>query len=87
VQRTGAYDLNHSFEANVKTMPGMDMNMHMTNNTDTNTMVGAESSTPAFDSFAWLAIGLSLIVASGSAFYLKKSKQQLRQTNKALKKG
>jgi hypothetical protein len=42
---------------------------------------------PAFDSFAWLAIGLSLAVSAASAYYFRKSKQQLEGTLKTLKEG
>ena len=39
---------------------------------------------PAFDSFAWLAIGLSIAVGAGSAYYFRKSKKQLEGTLKTL---
>jgi hypothetical protein len=41
-------------------------------------------SPPAFDSFAWLAIGLSVAVGAGTAYYFRKSKQQLEGTLKTL---
>jgi hypothetical protein len=39
---------------------------------------------PELDSFAWLAIGLSVVVSVGSAYYFKKSKRQLECTLKML---
>jgi hypothetical protein len=44
----------------------------------------SESPPPSFDSFAWLAIGLSVIVGAGSVYYFKKSKQQIENTLKRL---
>ena len=38
-----------------------------------------------FDSFAWLAIGLAAAVIFGSAFYYRRSKQELRKTVEMLK--
>jgi putative copper export protein len=111
VQRIGAYDLNHSFEANLgatssehenmdmnaDTNMNMNMNMSKENHeTDTSTSTSdadateneldssSSSSPPAFDSFAWLAIGLSVAVSAGSAYYFRKSKQQLEGTLKTL---
>lgn len=87
VQRTGAYDLHQSFEAAVQSGSGMNMDMDgMHDNAGGANKEEAEPA-PAFDSFAWLAIGLSAAVAAGSAYYFKKSKQQLRQTIELLKKG
>jgi copper transport protein len=94
VQRIGAYDLNHSFDVTLgasSSHENMDMsaNMNMQTKdhdaaiTSTNTTApGAESEPPppAFDSFAWLAIGLSVAVGAVSAYYFKKSKQQLKDT-------
>ncbi|HZB80881.1 MAG TPA: hypothetical protein VE264_06370, partial [Nitrososphaera sp.] len=39
---------------------------------------------PALDSFAWLAIGLSIAVGAASAYYFRKSKQQLQGTLRTL---
>ncbi len=66
---------------------GMDMGSKGSNSTN-NAMAGSESAVapPAFDSFAWLAIGLSIAVVVGSAFYFMRSKKQLRQTIKLLEK-
>ena len=87
VQRLNAYDLNHSFEANLAASSDMN-NMDMGNYSNRNnaTMVIAEPAPPAFDSFAWLAIGLSIAVAAISTFYFKRSKQQLRQSVKLFEK-
>jgi copper transport protein len=71
-----------------------DMNMQMqdrdagTTSTKTNAQedqLESPSPPPAFDSFAWLAIGLSVAVGFGSAYYFKKSKHQLENTLKILK--
>jgi hypothetical protein len=40
---------------------------------------------PRFDSFAWLAIVLAAAVVFGSAFYYRRSKQELRKTVEMLK--
>jgi copper transport protein len=105
VQRMGAYDLNHSFEASLEAISdhenmdmSTDMNMHMeaheasnaTTNANTNAIENeidpsssssSSSSNPsALDSFAWLAIGLSIAVGVASAYYFRKSKQQLQST-------
>jgi hypothetical protein len=105
VQRIGAYDLNHSFEANLGASSdheNMDMSAEMNMNledheADTATSANTESTEneseplssspqppPAFDSFAWLAIGLSVAVGAGSAYYFRKSKKQLEGTLKTL---
>jgi copper transport protein len=103
VQRIGAYDLNHSFDATLGTSSdhesmnmGTDMNMHIEDHeASTATMTSAntnatedefESSAarPALDSFAWLAVGLSIAVGAASAYYFRKSKQQLQSTLKTL---
>jgi hypothetical protein len=109
VQRIGAYDLNHSFEANLgassahenmdmgaDTNMNMNMNMNMedheagtstsTSDADAteNELESPTSSPRAFDSFAWLAIGLSVAVVAGSAYYFRKSKKQLEGTLKTL---
>ncbi|HZB81207.1 MAG TPA: CopD family protein, partial [Nitrososphaera sp.] len=86
VQRIGAYDLNHSFDATLETSSdhesmnmGADMNMHVedheastatTTSANTNATEGELESPPAppaLDSFAWLAIGLSIAVGAASA--------------------
>jgi copper transport protein len=100
VQRIGAYDLNHSFDATIGASSShdnmdmsADMNMQMqdheagTTSTNSNAQEDELESPPpppAFDSFAWLAIGLSVAVGVGSAYYFKKSKQQLKNTLKTL---
>jgi copper transport protein len=98
VQRIGAYDLNHSFDATIEASPNhenMDMITDMNIQTQHNTSSGSttnnnaqeaelESPPPAFDSFAWLALGLSVAVGVGSGYYFKKSKQQLEDTLRTL---
>jgi copper transport protein len=103
VQRIGAYDLNHSFDATLGTSSdhesmnmGADMNMHVedheastatTTSANTNATEGELESPPAppaLDSFAWLAIGLSIAVGAASAYYFRKSKQQLQGTLRTL---
>lgn len=103
VQRIGAYDLNHSFDAALGASSdhenmdmGTNMNMHeedheaSTATTSANTTATEDelespaSPPPTFDSFAWLAIGLSIAVGAGSAYYFRKSKQQLKNTLKTL---
>src|SRR5919109_582153 len=73
---------------------GADMNVQMqdheagTTSTKTNAQevqLESPSPPPAFDSFAWLAIGLSVAVGFGSAYYFKKSKHQLENTLEILK--
>jgi hypothetical protein len=107
VQRIGAYDLNHSFDAALGISSdhqnmdmSQEMNMHTedheaststTTTTTTSTSTNATevelespSAPPAFDSFAWLAIVLSIVVGTGSAYYFRKSKKQLEGTLKTL---
>jgi copper transport protein len=104
VQRIGAYDLNHNFEAILGANSdhenmdmGADMNMDMnmeSHEASTSTTSDADTmenelesySPPAFDSFAWLAIGLSVAVGVGSAYYFRKSKKQLEGTIKTLER-
>jgi copper transport protein len=101
VQRIGAYDLNHSFDATLGTSSdhesmnmGADMNMHVedheasTATTSANTNATEDElespAPPTLDSFAWLAIGLSIAVGAASAYYFRKSKQQLQGTLRTL---
>jgi len=57
----------------------------ITSDTDaTENVLDSSPSPPAFDSFAWLAIGLSVAVGVGSAYYFRKSKNQLEGTLKTL---
>jgi hypothetical protein len=74
----------------------MDMNTDRNMQTQHNTSSGSTTNNvaqeaelespppPAFDSFAWLALGLSVAVGVGSAYYFKKSKQQLEDTLRTL---
>jgi copper transport protein len=97
VQRIGAYDLNHSFDATLGTSSDHEsMNMHVedheastatTTSADTNAIedeLESPPAPPALDSFAWLAIGLSIAVGTASAYYFRKSKQQLQGTLRTL---
>jgi hypothetical protein len=71
-----------------------DMNMQMqdheagTTSTNSNALEDELESpappAPAFDSFAWLAVGLSVAVGAVSTYYFKKSKKQLENTIKIL---
>lgn len=77
---------------------GADMNMNMheedheastattstTTNATENELAESPTAPPELDSFAWLAIGLSLAVGVASAYYFRKSKQQLEGTLKRL---
>ena len=98
--KDGAYHLNHSFDATIGASTShdnmdmsADMNMQMqdheggTTSTNSNAQEDELESPPpppAFDSFAWLAIGLSVAVGVGSAYYFKKSSEQLKNTLKTL---
>jgi putative copper export protein/methionine-rich copper-binding protein CopC len=57
-----------------------------TNTNATEDELESPSAPPAFDSFAWLAIGLSIVVGAGSAFYFRKSKKQLEGTLETLER-
>jgi copper transport protein len=75
---------------------GADTNMHMEDHeASTATTISANTNAtedelespsvpPALDSFAWLAIGLSIAVGAASAYYFRKSKQRLQGTLKTL---
>jgi hypothetical protein len=52
-------------------------NINSANNNSNNNM---EEPMPPFDYFAWLMIGLSAAIVFGSAYYYKRSKQDLRKT-------
>jgi copper transport protein len=84
-QRINAYDLNHSFVANLGNgstttmMPGMATMPGMENNNNPK-----EMPMPSFDSFAALAMGLAAAVAGGSAFYARQSRIQMKKTLAAL---
>jgi copper transport protein len=88
VQRINAYDLNHSFYATIAAGHDMSMDMEGMMEEDSASTVNNQEAepAPAFDSFAWLAIGLAAAVAAGSAYYFKKSRLQLRQTVELLEK-
>ncbi|HEX5519739.1 MAG TPA: hypothetical protein VFX18_04805, partial [Candidatus Nitrosocosmicus sp.] len=96
-QRVNAYDLNNEFDVSVKQKPPLspisspsslsntvrlpNMSASATATDNTNTMNPPEYA-PSFDSFAILAIILSGLVIFGSAYYFRKSKQQLQKTLK-----
>jgi putative copper export protein/methionine-rich copper-binding protein CopC len=96
-QRVNAYDLNNEFDVSVKQKPPLspisspsslsntvrlpNMSASATATDNTNTMNPPEYA-PSFDSFAILAIILSGLVIFGSAYYFRRSKQQLQKTLK-----
>jgi hypothetical protein len=87
VQRINAYDINHGFEVQLTAGHEMDMAEmdHPTEDDSTITESNPEGSTPpTFDSFAILAIGLSVLVIMGSLYFYRKSKKQLEETIRAL---
>jgi putative copper export protein len=86
VQMSGAYDLNHSFEARLTTEHQMDMDESEHDQTHENSNVVEETTpvSPVLDSFAILAIMLSGAVIASSAYFYKKSQKQLSQTIKEL---
>ena len=93
-QRTGAYDVNYEFNLEVNNAPVPSQRMvssvsqtssqPITNGIVNNGMIeynkDVQGLTPAFDPFAWLTIGLSIVVGFGSAYYYKRGKQELRKT-------
>jgi hypothetical protein len=82
VQRIGAYDLNHSFEAELASTHEMDMDeMQGMNDAGMETM-GVER---LFDSFAMMTVGLAAATIGASVLFYKKSSKQLRETVDLLK--
>jgi copper transport protein len=92
-----SFEVNLGAMANHQNMDmSTDMNMHgedhevstattsATTNATENELAESPTAPPELDSFAWLAIGLSLAVGVGSAYYFRKSKQQLEGTLKRL---
>ena len=105
-QRTGAYDLNYDFNANIKQKPTspstlavlpspspnipqlskqqqqqqQQQKLSILGTVSNNNSMNQSESPPSFDSFALLAIVLAGLVIFGSAYYFKKSKQQLKET-------
>jgi copper transport protein len=87
VQRIGAYDLNHRFEAQLAASHEMDMGEmgHTTDHeAESETISEPEPAPPQFDSFAILATGLAGAVIAGSILFYRKSKRQLKETLRTL---
>jgi uncharacterized membrane protein len=81
-QRSDAYDLNHSFEAQLTAAHEMVME-HQQDHESTN-MEEPAPTAPTLDSFAVLTILLSGGVVGASTYFYKKSRDQLHQTVKRL---
>ena len=78
-QRVQDFDLNYEFTAKVTNAPSTPQSTVSVSQT-TNTNNSMQEPPPRFDSFAWLGIVLAAAVIFGSAFYYKRSKQELRKT-------
>jgi hypothetical protein len=78
-QRVQELDLNYEFTAKVTNAPSVPQSTGAANQIANNNN-SMQEPPPRFDSFAWLAIGLALAVVFGSAFYYRRSKQELRKT-------
>jgi putative copper export protein/methionine-rich copper-binding protein CopC len=78
-QRVQDLDLNYQFTAKVTNAPSAPQSAGAVNQT-ANTNTSIQEPPPSFDSFAWLAIVLAAAVIFGSAFYYRRSKQELRKT-------
>ena len=89
-QRPSAYDLNYRFTSNVNetatcivlsdissTVGNSNANMEMGSMSSDN---GIHEAMPVFDSFTVITIGLATIVAVGSFYFYKRSKQVLKKT-------
>ena len=83
-QRVQDLDLNYAFTAKVTNAPSTPQSTGAVSQT-ANTNNNMQESPPRFDSFAWLAIVLAVAVIFGSAFYYRRSKQELRKTVEMLK--
>jgi len=89
-QRPSDYDLNYRFTSNVnETSTGMIpfTSSSTLGNSNASMDMGSMSSDndiketmPVFDSFAVITIGLAIIVAVGSGYFYKRSKQELKKT-------
>jgi copper transport protein len=85
-QRVQDLDLNYEFTAKVTNSPTVPQSTGAVSQTATaNTNTSMQEPPPHFDSFAWLAIVLAAAVIFGSAFYYRRSKQELRKTVEMLK--
>lgn len=78
-QRVQDLDLNYEFMAKVTNAPSAPESTGSANQA-ANSNISMQEPPPRFDSFAWLAIGLALAVVFGSAFYYRRSKQELGRT-------
>ena len=83
-QRVQDLDLNYEFTAKVTNAPSAPQSSGAVNQPP-NTNNSMQEPSPRFDSFAWLVIGLAAAVIFGSAFYYRRSKQELRRTVEMLK--
>jgi hypothetical protein len=83
-QRVQDLDLNYEFTAKVTNAPSVRQSTGAATQA-ANSNNSMQELPPPIDSFAWLAIGLALAVVIGSAFYYRRSKQELRKTIEMLK--
>ena len=83
-QRVQDLDLNYAFTAKVTNAPSAPQSTAADSQTMNNNN-SMQEPPPHFNSFAWLAIGLAAAVIFGSAFYYRRSKQELRKTVEMLK--
>lgn len=79
-QRPSDYDLNYRFTSTVN-QPNNDTGMDPLS---TATKTNIQTHMPPFDGFAILIIALSVLVGIGSAYFYKKSKQELTNTSQTL---
>jgi copper transport protein len=80
-QRLQALDLYYEFTHTVTNAPSVPQSTVAAANANN----GMQEPPPRFDTFAWLAIVLAAAVVFGSAFYYRRSKQELRKTVEMLK--
>jgi copper transport protein len=83
-QRVQDLDLYYEFTGKVTSAPSAPQSTVPVNQA-ANANNSMQEPTPRFDSFAWLAIVLAAAVVFGSAFYYRRSKQELRNTVEMLK--
>ena len=89
-QRPSDYDLNYRFTSNVtdtsigimsgassSSSGNSNASMEMSSMSSDN---GIQETMPVFDSFTAITIGLATIVAVGSGYFYKRSKQELKKT-------
>jgi copper transport protein len=82
-QRVQDLDLNYAFTVKVLAPSAPQSTAAASQTMNNNNSM--QEPPPHFDSFAWLAIGLAAAVIFGSAFYYRRSKQELRKTVEMLK--